>query len=293
MTSPLRVGVIGLGPRWRRQYRPALRGLGDLFEVSAVCDQVHERAARAAKRLGCTAAGGPTDLLQRKDVDALLLLDEQWHSLWAAELACGAGKPAFCCPPAALTPGEGESLRRQADASCVPVMLALPLRVLPAAGRLRELLAGALGPPRLVLGAAGATETGTDLSLLDLLDWAASLFGAPPTRVTRAVTPTLCSVVLEYGAERSAQLTTYRAPSAASPVRLEVIAERGRAVLQAPDRLCWADAGGRHAHRPRRNGSPARALLERFYRVAAQGEAPSPGLTELAPLLGCLAAPGD
>jgi predicted dehydrogenase len=291
MTNPLRVGVIGLGPRWRRQYRPALGSLREQFEISAVCDQVHERAARAAKRLGCAAAGGPTDLLERKDVDALLLLDAQWHGLWAAELACRAGKPAFCCPPAALAADEGESVRRQADASRVPVMLALPLRVLPAAARLRELLAGALGQPQLVLGCAGATAAGTELSLLDLLDWSATLFAAPATPVTRVVTPALSSVVLEYGTGRSAQLTTYRAPAPAGPVRLEVIAERGRAVLQTPDRLSWADAEGRHTHRPPRSGSPARALLEQFYRVAAQVEAPSPGLAELAPLLGWLSAP--
>jgi predicted dehydrogenase len=134
---------------------------------------------------------------------------------------------------------------------------------------------------------------GAGLSLLDLLDWSATLFGAAPTHVTRAVTPALCSVVLEYGAGRSAQLTTYRPPTCASPVRCEVIAERGRAVLQGPDRLTWADAEGRHAHRPRRNSPPARALLEQFYRVAAQGEAPSPDLAELAPLLGWLSPAAD
>jgi predicted dehydrogenase len=167
-------------------------------------------------------------------------------------------------------------------------MLALPLRALPAAARLRELLAGPLGEPRLAFGSAGAADAGAELSLLDLLDWSATLFGAPPTHVTRAVTPTLCSAVLEYGAGRSAQLTTYRAPTPAGPVRLEVIAERGRAVLQGIDRLTWADAEGRHAHRPRHSGTAAGALLEQFYRVAAQGEAPSPGLAELAPLLGWL-----
>jgi hypothetical protein len=97
-------------------------------------------------------------------------------------------------------------------------------------------------------------------------------------------------VVLEFDAGRAAQLTAYRAP--AGPARLEVVAQRGRAVLRGTDRLAWADAQGRHAHRPCRNGSAARALLERFYRVAAQGEAPDPGLAELAPLLGWLPAPG-
>src|SRR6516225_7727928 len=102
MTEPLRVGVIGLGPLWRRQYAPALRGLRDRFEVTAVCDQVQDRAARVARRLGCAAAGGPTDLLDRNGIDALLQLDAQWYGLWAATRAGAAGKPVFCCPPAEL-----------------------------------------------------------------------------------------------------------------------------------------------------------------------------------------------
>src|SRR5437868_4711800 len=98
MSEPLRVGVIGLRPLWRRRYRPALRALPDRFQVVAVCDPLAGRAERAAKRLGCAAAG-PTELLERPDIDALLLVDAPWYGLWPVQLACRLGKPALCCPP--------------------------------------------------------------------------------------------------------------------------------------------------------------------------------------------------
>ncbi len=288
MTEPLRVGVIGLGPLWRRQYAPALRGLRDRFEVAAVCDQVHERAARAAKRLGCVAAGGPTDLLERDGVEALLQLDAQWYGLWAAARACAAGKAVFCCPPAELGGAEGNALRRQAETSGAPVMLALPLRVSPALAQLRELLAVELGGARVVLASAGATGP-AGLTLLDLLDACAALLGGEPARVTRAETAALSSVVLDYGDGRSAQLAVYRSPRPAAPARIEVLAEKGRAELRLPDRLSWCAPGGRHAHRPAAPFSPARALLERFH-GAACGTAAAPGLGEAARLLGVLEA---
>jgi hypothetical protein len=285
MTSPLRVGVIGLGPRWRRQYRPALRGLRDAFQVSAVCDQVHDRAARAAKRLGCAAAGGPTDLLQREDVDALLLLDSQWHGLWSAELACRMGKPVFCCPPEALAAAEAEAVRREADTAGVPVLLALPLRALPAAARLRELLAGSLGEARVAMASTGASDEGAAPSPLDLTDLCAMLFAAEPVRVTPLFTSALSAFVLEYQGDRVAHLTMYRTPVVPAPVRLEIIAEHGRAVLHGPHLLSWTDREGQHAHRPARPVAPARVLLEQFALVAAQRQPPSPSLEELVRLL--------
>src|SRR5262245_13755228 len=94
MATPLRVGVIGLGRRWRR-YRAALLRFHELFSIEAVCDQVRQRAEREARRLGAAAAG-PAELFERTDIDAVLLLHEQWFGLWPLELACIARKPVYC-----------------------------------------------------------------------------------------------------------------------------------------------------------------------------------------------------
>src|SRR5689334_12805513 len=94
----LGVGIIGLGRHWRRRYAPALRALADLFEVAAVCDQIAQQAAAEGTRLGCPAAAGPSDLIERDDVEAVLLLDLGWPRLWPVERAAAAGKPVFCLP---------------------------------------------------------------------------------------------------------------------------------------------------------------------------------------------------
>ena len=52
MPNPLRLGVIGLGRRWRRRYRPALQDLADSFTVVGLYDQVQVRAEREAQALG-------------------------------------------------------------------------------------------------------------------------------------------------------------------------------------------------------------------------------------------------
>src|SRR5437588_792456 len=48
MAQRLRVGVVGLGARWRRHYRPALAALADRYAVAAVTDPSPRRAAAAA-----------------------------------------------------------------------------------------------------------------------------------------------------------------------------------------------------------------------------------------------------
>ena len=106
MPLRLRIGIIGLGRRWRRFARRSTNCATALL-VRAVCDQRPIRAERAARELGCAAAAGPTDLLDRDDVEAVLLLGAQWFGLWPMEQAARLGKPVLCpCrfPPTTPTP---------------------------------------------------------------------------------------------------------------------------------------------------------------------------------------------
>src|SRR5689334_4926933 len=98
MGRRLRVGIIGLGRQWRRRYAPALQALPALFELSAVCDQIAQQATAEAARLRRPAAAGPSELIERDDVEAVLLLDLGWQRLWPVERAAAAGKPVFCLP---------------------------------------------------------------------------------------------------------------------------------------------------------------------------------------------------
>src|SRR5207247_10458631 len=70
MAEPLRVGVIGLGPRWRRRYLPALMALRKLFRIEVLCDPAFERALAQAKQLDCRAASGPSQVVDSAAVEA-------------------------------------------------------------------------------------------------------------------------------------------------------------------------------------------------------------------------------
>ncbi len=140
----LRVGVIGLGRRWRR-YRPILARLRDHIEVRTVCDQVARRAEIEARRLRCTASAGPVELLERGDVEAALLLDPQWFGLWPLEHACRAKKPVFCALSPDSDDAHADALHQQIQESGLPVFLALGPVLAPATMHLRELLTHRLG----------------------------------------------------------------------------------------------------------------------------------------------------
>src|SRR6266478_2001490 len=128
MTNPLRVGVIGLGRRWRKRYRPALLALHDCFRVHALYDQVQQRALGEAERLQCDAAAGITELLERDDLDAVLLLDAQWFGLWPLELACRVGKPVFCCAGFDREDARADAVYQQVQAAKLPVMVEMAPR---------------------------------------------------------------------------------------------------------------------------------------------------------------------
>jgi predicted dehydrogenase len=282
MSTRLRVGVIGLGRRWRR-YRRALEGLRQRVTVRAVCDQVARRAEAEARRLGCAAAAGPVDLLERDDVDAALLLGRQWFGLWPLEHACRVGKPVLCAVPlTADEPHAGDLRRRVADAR-LPVLAGFAPAVAPAVGRLGELLAGPLGAARLVrVGAAlpaGGRPALPSPALLPLLHVCATLLGEGPAGVLAADAGApgwWGSALLDFPGGRAAQVTLWRAPPGTDPgCRVEVVAERGAATAELPDRLSWRDEAGQHLLRLRGAGGEA-ALLGHFLRAVRAGQPPRP-----------------
>ena len=146
----LRVGLIGLGEAWETRHRPALRSLGDRLEVRAICDQVAHRAQQAAQEFNATAVDGFRALAQREDVDALLMLAEQWYGSLPILAACDAGKAVYCAVTPQLEPGEALRLKKRVEESGIAFMAEFPRRQSPATLRLKELIATQLGEPRLL-----------------------------------------------------------------------------------------------------------------------------------------------
>jgi predicted dehydrogenase len=80
--------------------------------VLAVCDVDQNRRERAAQRVGdkCAAYNDYRELLDRKDIDAVLIATpDHWHTLTSIN-ACEAGKDVYCEKPLTLTIEEGRKL---------------------------------------------------------------------------------------------------------------------------------------------------------------------------------------
>jgi len=293
MTNALRIGVIGLGSRWRKRYQPALRALHKRFAVKAVCDAVRERAAAEASHLHCHAAGGPTALLERDDVDAVLLSDWQWFGLWPVELACRFAKPVFCGCPLESDDAHADRVVRKAEESRLPVMVAMAPRFAAETALLREILEAQLGPARRVLCDAirpcRAGHPDAAKPAVALLDWCASLLGGEAVRIMLTGMEQGSQLLLDFGGGRQAEVIHRRWPGVRR-LRLEVLAERGRVAAELPGRVYWTATDGRHIHLMNRRQPIGRLLLERFHRTVTAGDMAGPTLRDAHRVLGWLRA---
>jgi predicted dehydrogenase len=242
------------------------------LRVRAVCDPSLGRAEREASRLGCAVAGGVTELLERSDIDAVLLLDPGWLGLWPLEQACQAGKHVLC---AALPLGEAEriaSLCRQVPESGPRVVMPLAPRLWRLVREVWFLLERRLGPVRLLRlhwSVADQHSLGSALEaplLLPLLMACGELFEAELEMVQVAGLPGSSGhgcLVLGFSEGKMAELSIWRGPAMRSTGRIEFVAERGSGVAELPNEVRWHDTEGNHQRRlPAR---PAEAeVLEGF-----------------------------
>jgi predicted dehydrogenase len=146
----MRIGIIGAGNAARNIHMPGFRLCADA-EVAAVCD-ADENAARAA--------GAPEtctdyrDLLERTDIDAVVVATPNFlhHEMVMASLA--AGKHVLCEKPLALNRSEAENMRCAAERSGKVHMTAFTYRFTPAIQYARQLIdRGELGQLRTVRAA--------------------------------------------------------------------------------------------------------------------------------------------
>ena len=106
-----RVGAIGVGGRGSRITQNASK----FAEIVAVCDVDSQRAeANASKYFGASVSEDYRDLLDRQDIDAVVIATpDHWHSKIAIE-AMLAGKDVYCEKPLTLTIEEGRLINQVA-----------------------------------------------------------------------------------------------------------------------------------------------------------------------------------
>lgn len=283
----LRVGVIGLGRRWRR-YRRLLSRLREHVEVRAVCDQIARRAESEAQQFDCAAAAGPVELLERPDIEAVLLLDSQWYGFWPLEYACHTRKPILCAVAPAGDAAHADTLRERIRSSSLPVLMALPSLLTPATRYLRELLTHRLGQARLVRvdWNTSPSHPGVDLlsqpAVLPLLAACAWLLDDVPRSVwtVDGDSASFVALFLRFGSDRLGQINLWTTPVARSAPRFEVVAESGTVTAELPRQLRWRDADGQHAQRlpPR---SVEHSSLERFILALRDGQPLRPNFEDV------------
>ncbi len=294
MAKALHLGVIGLGPRWHKRYKPALLALRDQFRVSLLCDPVPQRALQEAKALGCRAVGGPTALVENLAVEAVLLLDTPWYRLWPMELACRTGKPVLCAAALEREEAHADRLQRQVQECQLPVLMEMAPRFTPATARLRELLDRQLGAARLLLcdrvlprrrsrrPRAGSPAHPLGSVGIALVDWCTSFVTGRPVsvRAEKVAAGDFASLLLEYTDGLTIVLRGHRTHEQRGSLHLRVEAEHGTAEVHFPNRVSWTSREGEQAIRLPRARPLSRILLERFYQVVRQGQVPQPSLDD-------------
>ena len=282
--------------------RPRIAVLADRFEVRAICDQVQHRAELAAAEFQAEAVDGYHALVQREDVDAVMVLSAQWFRSLPILAACEARKAIYCAVGLEMDAEEAETIRRRVEKAGVAFVAEFPRRHAPATLRLKELIATRLGPPRLlfchqrsivepVARGPGSPPSShpTFQHLIGQVDWCRYVVDRNPTSVVGVMhyvgdasgTEDYRMMSLDFsppgtlGAGPIAQISCGRYVPADWPEAiayrplpaLQVSCDRGIAFVDLPSMLVWFDEAGRHQESLESQRPMGERLLTHFYRA--------------------------
>lgn len=152
MRSRLRIGVIGAGTIAVGAHLPAILRLRDRLELVAVADVRAGAAQEAADRFGAAAAYTDTqELLDRSDIDAVVICTPEFLHAEQTLAAAAAGKHVLCEKPMAATVAEADAMLDACRRAGVRLMIGHSRRFTPRYQRIREAIdRGDIGEVRLV-----------------------------------------------------------------------------------------------------------------------------------------------
>jgi len=298
----LRVGLVGLGEAWEKRHRPALKTLADRFEVRAICEAVSRRAELAAAQFDATVVDGFQTLLRREDVDAILVLSEQWFGWLPILAACESGKAVYLGTRLDMEPEQAQRIKQRVEQAGIAFMAEFPRRQAPATLRLKELIATNLGAPRLLfchqrLPLAEENNrvprqrapASPGHELVELVDWCSYVVGSPPNWVT-SIMHTAGEESLKEDYRMMSLDFSEAAPPGTGPIaqiscgryfpagwheaigyrplaHLQAACQRGIAFVDLPATLVWFDEAGRHQESLESERPVGEQLLIQFYRA--------------------------
>jgi predicted dehydrogenase len=208
----LRLGLIGLGKDWQTRHLPALRLLQDRFEVRAIYGSVSHLADQVARELRADRVDGYRALIEREDVDAVMMLESDWYGMLPLLAACDAGKAVYCSAEIDFEPNAAAEVKRRVEGAGIAFMSEFPRRFAPATLRLKELIATRLGHPRLLFchrrlacesgdysRSARSLNARSSRELIELIDWCRYIVGHDPNWVQAVWHPSIHdSITADY-----------------------------------------------------------------------------------------------
>ncbi len=278
---PLQVGIIGLAANWQNRFREALCAERERYTLRWLYDETYQRSVIEAKSLAVPAVDGLTGAISDPDLDAVVLLDDQWFHLWPVEVACRFDKPIFCVPYYA-----DETEHPDANAGDVPALRGThvyfyrPVRECAVTKRLHKLLASQLGSADIVVWQSSVNSC----SLSDAVDWVLHLFPGLPISVQKvqvgpAEKPALETTCLDFGQGHVAQISLIAA-RVSKGAEIQIITAHGSAHLRLPNRLSWSLQGSVFHERLRQEITAERRALRKFHALVTSDSHWEVGLEE-------------
>jgi len=109
-TSPVRVGIIGLGRSGWSIHALGLKQMPERYQIVAVADLIAERRAEAQQTFGCRAYAGYGELLADRDVELVIVAPPSYlHAVYTIA-ALQAGKAVVCEKPMAQNLADADSM---------------------------------------------------------------------------------------------------------------------------------------------------------------------------------------
>jgi predicted dehydrogenase len=138
------IGVIGaspLRPGWAvNSHLPAIAALSRC-ELRAVATSSEDSARAAAEAYGVPAFSDPSALIERPDIDLVVVTVKLPYHRELVTAALAAGKMVMCEWPLSMTLAETQALQQQAQAAGLNTLIGLQARMAPAIRYARDLVA--------------------------------------------------------------------------------------------------------------------------------------------------------
>lgn len=290
----IRVGLIGVGPNWESRYRPALQKLHHRIAVQVVFDHVYSRAESVAKSFEAQPIDGVLALADRSDLDAILVLDSDWHGTALLDRLCSKGKPIYLSQLPADGLLSSEQLHSITVLSGTTVMPQFEWRYEPSSARLQELIASRLGRPTKALLSTVARFPSPDEyddRILKMLDWCCYLARTAPESL---------SAQPDFEGGTGKVMIQFRQPKSGDhPLRAEleflnrstdqtcpdvacrVFAALGQASFSCSESIEWSTESESASEMLEKDRSAVEVMLDHFCRRVVGGLIPVPDLGDV------------